>query len=273
MAKSARGIPSGTTPSRRRANPAPPSTAAVIAVCLSEILGVASYSIVPALLPQFLDDWSLSGAEGGWLAGMVFAGYMIAVLPLVSITDRVPARTVYLVASVLNVISCFGFALADGLVLGLLFRALAGIALAGTYMPGLRALTDGLDGPRRARVSAFYISSFTIGASLSFLLGRAGIIFGWRTVFVAAGAARHPGCRLGLEGAAARCASRSVCLQAAFRVGRRPARPRGRHPDHRLRRGHLGFVRAAAVDRSLSDVLCRDWRRTSARRGGSLLPA
>ena len=170
-------------PQRNRVN----STAAVIAVCLSEILGVAGYSIVPALLPQFLDDWSLSGAEGGWLAGMVFAGYMIAVLPLVSITDRVPARTVYLVASVLNVISCFGFALADGLVLGLLFRTLAGIALAGTYMPGLRALTDGLDGPRRARVSAFYISSFTIGASLSFLLGRAGVIFGWRTVFVAAG--------------------------------------------------------------------------------------
>ena len=71
--------------------------------------------------------------------------------------------------------------------LGLLFRTLAGIALAGTYMPGLRALTDGLDGPRRARVSAFYISSFTIGASVSFLLCRAGLIFGLRTVFVAAG--------------------------------------------------------------------------------------
>jgi predicted MFS family arabinose efflux permease len=165
----------------------PPSTAAVIAVCLSEILGVAGYSIVPALLPHFLDAWSLSGTEGGWLAGMVFAGYMIAVLPLVSITDRVPARTVYLAASALNVISCFGFALADGLVHGLLFRALAGIALAGMYMPGLRALTDRLDGARRARVSAFYITSFTIGASLSFLLGRAGTLYGWRTVFVAAG--------------------------------------------------------------------------------------
>ena len=175
--------PTANRPQGNRVN----STTAVIAVCLSEILGVAGYSIVPALLPQFLDDWSLSGAEGGWLAGMVFAGYMIAVLPLVSITDRVPAGTVYLVASVLNVISCFGFSLADGLVLGLLFRTLAGIALAGTYMPGLRALTDGLDGPRRARVSAIYISSFTIGASLSFLLGRAGVIFGWRIVFVAAG--------------------------------------------------------------------------------------
>jgi len=118
------------------------STAAVIAVCLSEILGVAGYSIVPALLPQFLDGWSLNGMEGGWLAGIVFGGYMIAVLPLVSITDRVPARTVYLAASVLNVISCFGFALADGLVLGLLFRTLADIALAGTYMPGLRVVSQ-----------------------------------------------------------------------------------------------------------------------------------
>jgi len=68
------------------------SAAAVAAVCGAEILGLAGYSIVPALLPQFIDAWSLTSAEGGWLAGMVFAGYMVGVLPLVSLTDRVPAR-------------------------------------------------------------------------------------------------------------------------------------------------------------------------------------
>ena len=64
---------------------------------------------------------------------------------------------------------------------------MAGIALAGMYMPGLRALTQGVEGTRRARIAAWYTSSFTIGASLSFLLGRIGTLFGWRSAFVVAG--------------------------------------------------------------------------------------
>ncbi len=163
------------------------SAVAVAAVCGAEILGLAGYSIVPALLPQFMEDWSLSSAQGGWLAGMVFAGYMVGVLPLVSLTDRVPARTVYLASSGLNALSCFGFALSESLLPALAFRALAGIALAGLYMPGLRALTDVIEGARRARIAAFYTSSFTVGAALSFLLGTAGTLWGWRSAFIIAG--------------------------------------------------------------------------------------
>ena len=44
------------------------------------------------------------------------------------------------------------------------------------YLPGLRLLTDGIAGARRARVAALYTSSFTVGTALSFLLGRAGIL-------------------------------------------------------------------------------------------------
>jgi predicted MFS family arabinose efflux permease len=52
------------------------------------------------------------------------------------------------------------------------------------YMPGLRALTDGNEGARRARVAALYTSSFTIGTARSFMLGRAGILWGWRAAFM-----------------------------------------------------------------------------------------
>jgi hypothetical protein len=48
---------------------------------MAEVLGMAGYSIVPALLPQFFEAWSLTNAQGGWLAGMLFAGYMLAVRP------------------------------------------------------------------------------------------------------------------------------------------------------------------------------------------------
>ncbi len=39
----------------------------------------------------------------------------------------------------------------------------------------------------RARIAGWYSSSFTIGASLSFLLGRIGTLLGWRSAFVLAG--------------------------------------------------------------------------------------
>jgi MFS family permease len=163
------------------------SAVAVAAVCGSEILALAGYSIVPAILPQLMNAWSLTSAQAGWLAGMVFAGYMVGVLPLVGLTDRVPARTIYLASSGLNAFSCFGFALSENLALALGFRALAGVALAGMYMPGLRALTDAIGGTKRARIAAFYTSSFTIGAALSFLLGRAGTPWGGRGAFIVAG--------------------------------------------------------------------------------------
>jgi predicted MFS family arabinose efflux permease len=164
-----------------------PSAAIVGAICGAEILGLAGYSIVPALLPQFIETWSLTNTQAGWLAGIVSAGYMLAVVPLVSLTDRHPARLIYLASSALSALSCFGIALCDSLLPALGFRAVAGIALAGMYMPGLQALTAGSEGTMRARIAAWYTSSYTIGASLSFLLGRVGTLWGWRSAFVLAG--------------------------------------------------------------------------------------
>jgi predicted MFS family arabinose efflux permease len=163
-------------------------TRVVAFVCTAEILGLAGFSLVPALLPQFLATWSLSNTEAGWLAGMMSGGYMVGVLPLVALTDRIPARAIFLVCSALSALSSFGIALSDGLPSALVWRGMGGIALAGIYMPGLRALTDGMVGARRARAAAWYTSSFTLGSSLSFLLGQAGLLWDWHNAFLVSGA-------------------------------------------------------------------------------------
>jgi len=172
------------------------SIACVLGVCAAEILGLAGYSIVPALLPQLMNAWSLDGTQAGWLAGINSGGYMLGVIPLVTVTDRIPARTVYLASAALGTISTFGLAFSDALGPALFFRALTGIALAGMYMPGLRALADAIHGARRARVAALYTSSFTVGTALSFLLGRGGILWGWRAAFLVAAFAGLAGCAI-----------------------------------------------------------------------------
>lgn len=164
-----------------------PSAAVVAAICIAEILSLAGFSIIPALLPQFIGAWSLTNTQAGWLAGILSAGYMLAVVPLVSLTDRQPARRIYLVSSALGALCSFGIALCNSLLPALGFRALAGIAMAGMYMPGLQALTHRVEGTMRARIAAWYTSSFTIGASVSFLFGKVGTLLGWRSAFVLAG--------------------------------------------------------------------------------------
>ena len=145
--------------------------ALIASLCLAEVLGMLGISAFAALLPMLQVEWSLSNADAGWINGIYFAGYMLAVPVLVALTDRVDARGIYLVATALSGIALLGFAtLAGGFWTAMLFRGFSGIALAGTYMPGLKALADRLDGGVGARAVAFYTASFGIGVSSSFLL-------------------------------------------------------------------------------------------------------
>ena len=69
---------------------------------------------------------------------------------------------------VLTIIASAGFAfLTTGFWSAFGFRVVAGIALAGTYMPGLKLMSDHLSvmagGKDQSRAVAFYTSSFGIG--------------------------------------------------------------------------------------------------------------
>ena len=67
-----------------------------------------------------------------------------------------------------------GFSLfGEGIRTGIAFQALLGAGLAGTYMPGLKALSDRVGGRIQSRAVSFYTSSFGVGSSLSLLLSGA----------------------------------------------------------------------------------------------------
>jgi MFS family permease len=154
-------------------------------MCLAESLSMTGFAVYPAFLALLRDAWGISNSEAGFIGGAFFGGYMIAVPILSSLTDRFDARRVYMLSCALSGVSAVGFAFfADGVVTAALLQALAGAGLAGTYMPGLKALTDRVAGPRQSRYIAFYTSTFGIGTSLSLLLaGWLGGILSWRWAF------------------------------------------------------------------------------------------
>ena len=142
----------------------------------------------PALLPSFVHDWGLSNAEAGWIAGISFVAYAVSAPPLLTATDRIDARRIYVGGALVTALSSTGFAwLATGFVSGLIFRLLAGIGLAATYMPGLKVLVDRYRGGRQSRAVALYTSCFSLGTAASFFLaGEMTAVLGWRATFAAA---------------------------------------------------------------------------------------
>ena len=78
--------------------------ALVALLCLTSVLGMLGFSSFSALLPEFQRDWGLSNTEAGWISGIFYGGYVVAVPFLVGSTDRIDPRRIYLLSFL--IISC-----------------------------------------------------------------------------------------------------------------------------------------------------------------------
>jgi len=160
----------------------------VAAMFAAHVLGMLGSSAYPALLPELRALWGLSASEAGWISGVYFAGYVAGVPLLVTLTDRVDPRTIYLASTGLTGAAFAGFALfADGFWSALILHIWPGFGLAGTFMVGLRILTDRMEGPAQTRATSVYTSGYAAGMSLSFFAaGEIAATVGWRWAFGAA---------------------------------------------------------------------------------------
>src|SRR4051794_39295302 len=182
-------------PGAAPARTAPGSPTFVGAIVVAQVLTQIGAFTLPALLPGYIERWHLSATEAGWLVGIFFAAYVPAVPVLLSLTDRVPARRIYLIGTGLTALSHLGFAmLADGFWSGLLMRALAGIGWAGAYMPGLKIIADGLEGPAQSRAVSWHAAGVGVAGAVSFAVAslcdslagpRAAFLFGAATAAMA----------------------------------------------------------------------------------------
>jgi MFS family permease len=147
------------------------------------MLGFSTYA---ALLPELRDAWALSNSQAGIVGGMFFAGYVATVSLSTALTDRIDGRWIYLAGGVLAAAAGAGFGLlANGFWSAALFQVILGVGIAGTYMPGLRLLSDRISGPYQSRYIAFYTSFFGIGIALSFAIaGLVAPLHGWRAAFL-----------------------------------------------------------------------------------------
>jgi MFS family permease len=161
----------------------------IILMCLGIILSLMCYANFPALQPQFESLWGLTKMESGLIFGIFFGGVLAGTPILSPLADKFDPRRIWMGSAALMALSAFGFAfLAQGFWSALLFRWLTGIGLSGVYMPGLKILSDRLQGPIQTRATVVYTASFIIGFSVSFAMtGEIADAFGWQWAFIAAG--------------------------------------------------------------------------------------
>jgi predicted MFS family arabinose efflux permease len=164
-------------------------TRLVATVCAAQVLVQIGAFFWPALLPGMIPLWQLSNSEAGWITASFYGAYMVSVPVLVTLTDRVDPKRVYLFGVAATVAGHLMFAVfAEGFWSALATRALTGMGWAGTYMTGLKLLADRVDAKMMSRATAGHAASIGISGALSFACGDLiAAAAGWSAAFFAAG--------------------------------------------------------------------------------------
>jgi MFS family permease len=161
----------------------------VAIVCSAQVLVQIGAYFWPALLPGMMQRWALSNSEAGWITAIFYGAYMVSVPVLVTLTDRIDAKRVYLFGVGCTVIGHLLFGLlAEGFWSALILRALTGVGWAGTYMTGLKLLADKVDQKMMSRAVTGHVASIGVSGALSYMVGD--LIaeqWGWQAAFAIAG--------------------------------------------------------------------------------------
>lgn len=161
----------------------------VAMMCLSQVLVQIGAYAWPALLPTFMPMWQMDNSEAGWITGIFYGAYTLAVPFLVPLTDRVDPKKIYLFGVTTTALGHFAFVyLVDGFWSALFARVLAGIGWAGSYMTGLKLLSDRVDKPLMARAVSGHAAGVGVAGAVSFIFAdRIAAIWGWQAAFMASG--------------------------------------------------------------------------------------
>lgn len=158
-------------------------------MCASQVLVQIGAYAWPALLPTFMPLWGLDNSEAGWVTGVFYGAYTLAVPFLVPLTDRVDPKKIYLFGVTTTALGHFAFVfLVDGFWSAFFARVLAGIGWAGSYMTGLKLLADRVDSTLMARAVSGHAAGVGVAGAVSFLFAdRIAALWGWQAAFLASG--------------------------------------------------------------------------------------
>lgn len=164
----------------------------LLLLSLAELLAMAVWFSLSAVVPALTVAWSLDDSGQSWLTMAVQIGFVVGAFgsAILTLADRIPSKQFFTVATFAAAITTALIPLlADGLVIALILRFLTGVFLAGVYPIGMKIMTTWTKEDRGLGIGLL-VGALTVGSASPHLLKAFGGVTDWQSVlYLAAGLA------------------------------------------------------------------------------------
>ncbi len=155
-----------------------------------ELLGMSVWFSASAVVPALTVAWSLTASGQAWLTMSVQLGFVVGALAsaVLNLADRIPARWLFAVSSVLaGGATLLIPAAGGGFPPALILRFLTGVFLAGVYPVGMKIMATWTREDRGYGVGLL-VGALTLGSAAPHLFKALGGIGDWKPVLLSSGA-------------------------------------------------------------------------------------
>jgi MFS family permease len=160
---------------------------ALVLIAGAQLLALSLWFSASAVSGSLKVAWGLSDAQIPWLTLTVQIGFVVGavVSALANLADRIPARYLFATAAVFGALVNGSLVLLGSGVFGIVVvvRFLTGVALAGVYPSGMKAIA-GWFRESRGTALGILIGALTVGSALPHLIRGIGV--DWRVVLASA---------------------------------------------------------------------------------------
>lgn len=158
----------------------------LLRLCACQLLIMLVFINYSAILPIVRSEWGMSNTRAGMIISVYQLGYIASGVILSILTDRFNTRNIFIIAAFWSAAANLLFAVfAHDFSSGMFLRALTGIGMGGTYMPGLKLVSERFQPSERGRAIGIYVGSLVLGASLSLAVtGWLTTLLNWRAAFM-----------------------------------------------------------------------------------------
>lgn len=161
------------------------------AIAAVQVLGLAVWFSMSAVVPSLRNDWGLTAGGAVWLTASVQFGFVAGAVTstVLNLADRVPAQRLLAASAAAAAVCTVVLALfADRPAVAVPLRFMTGVFLAGVYPTGMKLMASWAGSAGRGRTMGVLIAALTLGSTLPHLIAGLGSL-PWRGVLLAAAAA------------------------------------------------------------------------------------
>ncbi|PWI11289.1 MFS transporter [Streptomyces sp. NWU339] len=161
------------------------------AIAAVQVLGLAVWFSMSAVVPSLRNDWGLTAGGAVWLTASVQFGFVAGAVAstALNLADRVPPQRLLAVSAAAAAVCTVVLALfADRPAVAVPLRLMTGMFLAGVYPTGMKLMASWSGSAGRGRTMGVLIAALTLGSTLPHLIAGVGSL-PWRGVLLAAAAA------------------------------------------------------------------------------------